>query len=385
MFDYKIIFFIVPLIIVLILAYREINNLKQNIAEINAELKQQTTNISSNVNQCVDRIEKISKIHITELQNINKINTQRINKVNTVCIDSENETEGLSRNYISPEGEHEDNQCETSKKEQPKPIEKNNKNDLYMSSESIKLPIYEPEGILYDDLDDESDDEQSTNVNHQQTQASNSFTVSNFEHCQENPVNLFNTVLGIISMNDMAQNNVDNVKEHPIIEPVSEHSSKHTQNDSIASTNDNKSDISEFNISDNEMGRAIMVDISDEKSSTSSLSRKSTSSKKSTTSTKSIKSMKSVTPLKVKQNETQDILNNEKPILTKPVKKITGGKKSQRKEQTSIVKKTVDEYTLQELKSIAKENGIAITTKVDGKLKQYKKSELYDVLKKIKN
>lgn len=380
MFDYKIIFFIVPLIIVLILAYREINNLKQNIADINNELRQQTTNISTNVNQCVDRIEKISKIHITELQNINKINAQRINKVNTVCVDSDNETEGLSRNYISPEGECED------KKKTHKTNEKNNKDDLYMSSESIKLPIYEPEGKLYDDLEDEEDDdenddgndEQSSNINKQQTQASNGFTVSNFEHSQENSNNLFSTVLGIISMNDMAQNNMDHVKEHPIIEPVSEHSSKHTHEISNEHINDNKSDISEFNISDNEMGRAIMVDISDEKSSTTISSHKTTTSKKS-----SSRSSESTTH--TKPNKTGETELVTKSTLTDSSKKTSGGKKSQRKAQKSIVEKTVDEYTLQELKSIAKENGITITTKVDGKLKQYKKSELYDILKKIKN
>jgi len=109
MFDSKILIVVVPLVMVAILtffAYREISVLKENLLRIDTELKAQSTNASINIDQCVERIEKISKAHITELQNINKINSQKINKINHIHMETE-ETEGLSRNYISPDDNEE--------------------------------------------------------------------------------------------------------------------------------------------------------------------------------------------------------------------------------------------------------------------------------------
>ena len=94
--DYKIFFIIIALIIILVLAYREINYLKQNITEINDTLKNQSDGVRSDVSNCVDRIEKISEKHITELQHLHQINNQQINKVHKLCHESESASEGLS-------------------------------------------------------------------------------------------------------------------------------------------------------------------------------------------------------------------------------------------------------------------------------------------------
>ena len=361
MFDYKIIFFIIPLVIIVLLAYREINNLKQNISEINTEIKQQSVSISSNVNQCVDRIEKISKLHISELQNINKINSQRVNKVNNMCIESDNETEGLSRNYISPECENQ-NHCITTDN---KDIAVQNK-DLYLS-ESLKIPIYVPDDVLYDDLDDDNsnDDNNSSEDNKNDDcdddENTNSVdvhapTVENIMKPTQDGGNLLRSVLGLISMNDIT-NSFANTNTRPIIEPVSENTNDSQQKSSEVNEQNDITEIEDSNESQHSSGS-----IKSEHSNASTTTSKSERSNTSSSSKKSIKSIRSE-----KSERSNVSIQSQKDMKC-----------------NNIIQKPVDDYTLQELKLIAKENGINITVKTDGKMRQYKKAELYDVLKNFK-
>ena len=101
MFDVKIIIVMVPLIILLLLAYVEISDIKKNIKQLTSDVNNQTTNITQNVSRCVDRIEKISQSHISELQTIGKINLQQINRMSCIRVDDENNSEEMS-NYLSP-------------------------------------------------------------------------------------------------------------------------------------------------------------------------------------------------------------------------------------------------------------------------------------------
>jgi hypothetical protein len=419
MFDSKIIFFIIPLVIILVFAYREIGTLKQHISEITAELKQQTTDISSNVNQCVERIEKISKIHITELQNINKINTQRINQINSVCAESDNETEGLSRNYLSPTGE-EEHKVETKNQTVKKPENTGQNNVLekkiqrggepFMSSESVNLPIYEPEGVLYDDVDEKDDDDSETSScsdddEYDGSEISSSCDNENILNNLQgdniqifgqytNPINLFESVMGIklVSMNDVVRTKMQQ-KNRPVIEPVSEHSVEEVN-----------CHMSELDTPDDELGKIIKSSTccTDDFNSltqkdiifplTTAISEKEITeveecvSHRSSTSTKSKKSIssspkKTMSPIVETVDVVETVERSEKPTKAPtPIKKQISSKRKSHNELKSI-----DEYTLQELKTLAKNNDIPLATKVDGKPKQYKKLELYNMLKKIKN
>ncbi len=321
MFDYKILFFTIPLIIILVLAYREIYTLKQSISEIDTELKHQTTCIASNVNQCVERIEKISKIHINELQNINKLNNQKINKTKMIITEEMCETDGLSKNYMSPENNIRERVHGTDDEQ-----EKN----LYDSEESIQFPLYEPTNTSH--VTEENSDADDMDV--------------------DTPIiggtNIIGTLMKFVSANDIqvTPNNINATKTHPIIEPVSDTISK-------VSTKSNTDNIS----SQTEQSK---------KSMTSRISRKSKSDT---------------------VNDTEQCVSER----SSSSKKTQSSRKSNvsRKKSESVERhvqhdgmKPITEYTLQELKEIAKTNGIPTTTKTDGKVRQYKKSEIYELLNK---
>lgn len=149
--NYKIILIIVAIVIIIVLAYIEISSVKESLTVIDNKLKSQTSTITTDVSQCVDRIEKISKAHILELQNINKINSQQINKISSIYRETDNETEGLSRNYISPREVVELHEEKKEIEEKPKinndETKKEDDNEFYMSNDSSKLPVYEPIGV----------------------------------------------------------------------------------------------------------------------------------------------------------------------------------------------------------------------------------------------
>lgn len=442
MFDYKIFLFIIPLVIILFFAYREISNLKQNIADINTELKQQSTTIASNVNQCVDRIEKISKIHITELQNINKINSQRINKISCICPESDNETEGLSRNYISPVDDA------SPEKEQSNahiggvadvPPENN---ELYMS-ESIKLPVYDPNDPLvmkHEDMS-ESRQDQETETDDEQNNSDDEDNMVMLEDIptfqnvsapmpQINCGNMFDTVVRLVAMNDVTNTMQcsGSPKHSPIIERLSEQKDEHrsvlssksgsspsvsscseqssvcsdashetdtTQSSvsaksikSNASKKSVKSHASENSVKSNASKKSVKSSVSENyvKSNVSAKSVKSHASEKSINSNVSKNSVKSnVSKKSVKSNTSVklDIPQETQPVPVEapmPVAVVD----TQKQDDGTVVPKSLDEYTLVDLKNLAKTHNVPIMAKVDGKLKQYKKAELYFMLKEIK-
>lgn len=86
----------------------------------------------------------------------------------------------------------------------------------------------------------------------------------------------------------------------------------------------------------------------------------------------------------------EEIIENspETPEVKSNVsKKSNKSEKSEKSKHSQIIEdlKNIDEYNLQELKQLAKEYDIMTNIKVDGKVKHYKKSELYDLIsQKIK-
>lgn len=340
MIDYKILFIIVPLVIIIVFAYREISVLKQNINDLNSELKQQTSHISENVNQCIDRIEKISKLHISELQNINKINVQKINKINTIkqlTHDTDNFSECLSGNAMSPlESERDDKKCGFTENVS----QHDDTNEPFVSNDDVKqklenilddpnIPVFDPEIHLQNNDDSEFSDDSNISEN----------------------------ILDEFEVNVELKQNIT----HPKIELI----------------NDERKEISvPINLPD--------PDNVSTKSAKSSKSAESTKSDKSAKSTESGKSTKSD-----KSTKSKESLKSNKSEKSNKSKESTKSSKSEEHTDIDKSKKTrnetlkdMSEYTLIELKEIAKKRNISITFKSEGKTKQYKKSELYDLINK---
>lgn len=423
MFDVKFILVLIPLVVLLFLAYNEISDIKKNVKLLTTELKSQTTNITQNVSQCVERIEKISQSHISELQTINKMNLQQINRVNCIRIDGEDESEGLSSNYMSPnekdipevavQGHHltqefahkqtlpvtrdaDLHMLESEKlnvthsritrdgtttkdgnaREDVLPTTQTSKkqDDLYLSDDEHKkitqksdeqvsqIPVYIPQGIPEMSEQDDSESIESSQdtsefIDDQLKQSKDDayITPEDFAYNQtitavpektEHIISLNNIehFAGLVGMSEifggstiLSQNTLHGTG--PIIEALTDEEIVKNQSANIEITNPN----TEVSSHIDEISEKISH-VSNKKSehdSSSVLSQKSQLSKKSTSS----------------QSSHSNHSEEEKSTLL-----------------------DITEYTLKELQELAKQKGIVTSTKVDGKLKQYRKQELYNVL-----
>lgn len=387
MFDVKFILVLIPLVVLLFLAYNEISDIKKNVKLLTTELKSQTTNISQNVSQCVERIEKISQSHISELQTINKMNLQQINRVNCIRMEGEDESEGLSSNYMSPnekdipvthsritregtttrdEGIHTKNDL---------PLKSKQLDDLYLSDDENKktlpkndeqvseIPVYIPQGIPepvdHNNTNEEDNDSESTG-SVESAQDTSEFIddilhpTDNIHITPEHIISLNNIeqIAGLVGMSEIfggSQTNVSGGILHqnklrgsgPIIEAISdEESNKQSNVENIDQNSEVSSHI-------DEIAESIKVPTPD----------------------KDVESIRSHTSKVSKKTESHDESQDEEK---------SSHSKSTAEEKSVLL--SIDEYKLKDLQELAKKKGIATFTKVDGKIKQYRKQELYNVL-----
>jgi hypothetical protein len=402
MFDYKILLFLIPLVIILFFAYKEINTLKQNLEEINSRLRNHTTDISDNVNQCVDRIEKISKLHISELQNINKIQNQRINRISHVANDSDNETEGLSRPYISP------NVFELSDTKPQKQLEKNiqqkeegvDADRLYLSngSDSVKIPIYTSNAQLYDDLEASSDDESDCSSSDDEESQYDSDSETTDSQYNENEIkemeddemdsdfmvtrnDLYQTlsksgfVDNIMSMFSMKE---QEYKSHPIIESISDVDSvlEPVVEQVVEQVVDSVLEPVVEPVVDSVLEPVVEPVIE-------SVLEPVVESVLEPVVESVVESVLESVVEPVVESVLEPVVE---PVVESVLEPVLEPVVSQTPlNPNSVLKKTLDEYKLEELKFLAKKYKIPVMIKINDKMKIYKKAELYDLLKEIKN
>lgn len=432
MIDYKILLPIVIIILIVVgiifFAYKEISTLKKHIKQINDNIQNNNSQIYTSVNECVNKIERISKTHISELQNINKLNAQYINTVNTVFHDSE-ESEGLSKNYVSPNNQDEhiatyhnepnknvcnDNVCENHNMIQNNK-QTNDDKELYMSNDdSVKIPTYNPQqhGNIktlpnylnenynkddenefnenefdeneFDENDDviEYDSEIKNTVENNDDNKNNKCNNEQIEH----PIpiipmygkNILNNVLSSICeknidlMFDLY--NVNNTKNNsqPIIERLE--TPTHCDNLSNQQTKTQLCKITPQNDIINDIINDTKDVINSNKDNISNCSLKSFKSNKSC---KSSCSSKSEPILSKKISPNEDILSNNSNHSN------NSNNSNQSNNSNKIILKSIDEYTYSELKQLAKKNNIPTSIKNEGKMRQYKKAELFEILSKI--
>lgn len=396
MFDVKFILVLIPLVVLLFLAYNEISDVKKNVKQLTLELKNQTSSITQNVSQCVERIEKISQSHISELQTINKMNLQQINRVNCIRVDGEDESEGLSSNYMSPNEkdnkeipnncipdqlgsdpiEHTNVACSGDIPEKSKSfggateivthskitkdgtttcVKQQDTSDQKIrllcqaqSTEDPEIPIYVPheiQDVQEDSEESESDNDTSEFVEEPLNKPDNTpehiISINDIEH-----------FAGLVGMGEIfgdSKNKLHN--SGPVIESIHSEEDEHTQSIEQISNNDTCSQNIDVSAHIDEVSNKISQHSSHDSENNHELAHSHE------------EYPENPTVAHQTESESQPSNHSEEPV-NKIVPKLN----------------SIDKYTLKELQEIAKQKNIAISAKVDGKMRQYRKQELYDVL-----
>lgn len=356
MFNYKIIIIVVLLIILIYFAYTEYSYIHTSLNDIHLLLSKQNSDTCSHVEKCVNKIEQISKNHILELQNINKMNSQCINKMNKIELDVENDSEGLSPK-VQPDTKEETNEKIAEKNEDNETQENVaivNKEDPYLSNDDeLKLPIYKPcENVSESEIDtvcDECDDEETPEIKNTTIPATDDINIipEIQPACRETINGILN---GLISMNDIITLNQSppQTKSSVIIEQIDDKNDADDikkNEDIISHLSEHVQELCQHTASPNTPEIPKQTLYEDNTSNHSSKSSKSSASKTSHKSSESSKSQK--TPPKI-----------------------------------DMTLQDIDKYKVVELKNIAKEHNIPTFVKsANNKYRQYNKKELYDVLK----
>jgi len=406
MFDAKIILFLVPLAVLLYFAYTEISGIKENMKSIAADVKNQTDSITQNVNQCVERIEKISQTHINEIQTINKINLQQINRMHSIRGDEDVETEGLSNNYLSPTMKEQIvktkpkiniipkkvaspkrlddlylSDIEDGKKSIPleqivisdvvekqpinvKPFELS-RNDINTSQLLQNIPIYTPQEIQNDDSEDD-ESEECDDENEEEYDDSEDIDYQPNMNINMNELPEIQKIFEIFNNAPIQLSKLRN--SGPLIESIHSDiiSEVQIKDQNISNHQDTQSSISSkvsehLDILSNQLSQSEKIP--DTVSVKSVSSHKSMQSIKSNTSVKSNKSSKLSIPLDIVEQDVRSSKSNTQPIT-----------------EIQPILKEFDAYNFKELQNIAKQHNIPLSDKIDGKTRLYKKQELYNIL-----
>lgn len=398
--DAKIIILLIPIMVLLYIAYmeysdsKEISDIKKSVQTLSEGVKAQNNAFSHNVNACIERIEKISKSHISELQTINKLNLQQINHMSTIKVDGDDVSEGLSNNYMSPTVD------QSGKKNSPDNDMKVvccKRDELYLSDadevkrapsvpivplqknppialasvnqvqqkqltahHSEEIPVYDPKEHNIDEDDEYTDDETTSdeNVTERDEQPMmppmHEFVTMLNNAMLEQQTRLRNSPPIIESVHDNDSSKVDNKSIHEHIENVSAKINEtdvspanqeinvneiKAEPEKVESTKDKESSDEEDDDSDGESDDCDEEDDSDDDSEEEDDSDDVDS-----------------------DEESEDDANPNGSVITKPI----------------------EEYSRDELVNLAKKYGKVLGEKRNGKFCPYKKQELYDILQQLK-
>jgi len=285
--NYKLLILVIALIFLVILLYREVvilkDNLLKNINDVQIELSQNTNSLAfklnDNINKCVSHIKNINSENMQQLKKITLLNNQPITRRNTCHFTETDDSDGLkfssseenlgdihyfsdmrinsaenSSNLFDTKysnGNHCDNQNQINQysnyymsedsdnlvKKSDGSYNSDDSHSINNENNSLDIPIYNQEESNQNDSNATSTDDLDENITEDSKQSN---IIAN---------NLNETEIEIIDMinNDPYISNLEEVKNYLINEPINEDND--TSNDGIIEMNeiDEMNEINEIN------------------------------------------------------------------------------------------------------------------------------------------